>query len=204
VLDVVLDEAQRHDGREKFVRLALADTDRRIAEGKPVAPSFMLACMLWHDVFERWKQLEASGESSFVALQQAIDAVFDAKIGDISGRGRLAADMREVWMMQPRFARRSGQSVYTLIEQPRFRAGFDFLRLRGQAGEVDTELPLWWERFSTANADERERLIGQARDATPTRSPTHAPGADADPARKRRRRRRRSGPGAPEPAPLES
>ncbi len=204
VLDVVLDEAQRHDGREKFVRLALADTDRRIAEGKPVAPSFMLACMLWHDVFERWKQLEASGESSFVALQQAIDAVFDAKIGDISGRGRLAADMREVWIMQPRFARRSGQSVYTLIEQPRFRAGFDFLRLRGQAGEVDAELPLWWERFSMANADERERLIGQARDATPTRSPTHAPGADADPARKRRRRRRRSGPGAPEPAPLES
>ena len=204
VLDVVLDEAQRHDGREKFVRLALADTDRRIAEGKPVAPSFMLACMLWHDVFERWKQLEASGESSFVALQQAIDAVFDAKVGDISGRGRLAADMREVWLMQPRFARRSGQSVYTLIEQPRFRAGFDFLRLRGQAGEVDAELPLWWEWFSAANANERERLIGQARDATPTRSPTHAPGADADPARKRRRRRRRSGSGAPEPAPLES
>ena len=43
VLDVALDEAQRHDGREKFVQLALADTDARVAEGKPVAPSFMLA-----------------------------------------------------------------------------------------------------------------------------------------------------------------
>ncbi len=205
VLDVVLDEAQRHDGREKFVQLALADTDRRIAEGKPVAPSFMLACMLWHDVLERWKQIEAGGETSFNALQQAIDAVFDAKIGDISGRGRLAADMREVWMMQPRFSRRTGQGVHTLVEQPRFRAGFDFLRLRGQVGEVDPALPLWWEQFSNASAIERERLIGQARDEPApalARAPS-APAADVDPARKRRRRRRRAGPGSAEPVPAE-
>ncbi|MFZ2651389.1 MAG: polynucleotide adenylyltransferase PcnB, partial [Burkholderiaceae bacterium] len=158
VLDVVLDEAQRHDGREKFVRLALADTDRRVAEGKPVAPSFMLACMLWHDVLDRWQQFEAQGESPIAALQQAIDAVFEAKIGDISGRGRLAADMREIWMMQPRFNRRSGQSVHTLVEQVRFRAAFDFLHLRGQAGEIDAALPSWWEQFEQADAAERARL----------------------------------------------
>ncbi len=171
VLDVVLDEAQRHDGREKFVQLALADTDRRVGEGKPVAPSFMLACMLWHDVLDRWKAAEAKGESSFSALQQAVDAVFDAKIGDISGRGRLAADMREIWMMQPRFTRRSGQGVQTLVEQPRFRAGFDFLRLRGTAGEIDAALPQWWEQFSTANVDERAALIESAREvAAPGRA----------------------------------
>ncbi len=56
VLDVALDEAQRHDGREKFVQLALADTDARVANGRPVAPSFMLASMLWHDVQSRWQQ----------------------------------------------------------------------------------------------------------------------------------------------------
>ena len=60
VLDVALDEAQRHDGREKFVQLALADTDRRVGEGKPVAPSFMLACMLWHDVLDRWSKLQGA------------------------------------------------------------------------------------------------------------------------------------------------
>ena len=95
VIDVVLDEAHRHDGREKFVQLALADTDRRVGEGKPVAPSFMLACMLWHDVLSGWSKLKARGEASFPALQQAVDTVFDARIGDISGRGKLAADMRE-------------------------------------------------------------------------------------------------------------
>jgi poly(A) polymerase len=206
VLDVVLDEAQRHDGQERFVRLALADTDRRVAEGKPVAPSFMLACMLWHDVLDRWQKFKAQGEPPFVALQQAIDAVFDAKIGDISGRGRLAADMREIWMMQPRFERRVGNSVFTLIEQPRFRAGFDFLRLRGEAGEIDVALPNWWEQFSQADDQARSELVERARTAVPAR-PAHVvadPEASAEPARKRRRRRRRAKPGAEGETPVEA
>ncbi len=220
VIDVVLDEAHRHDGREKFVKLALADTDRRVGEDKPVAPSFMLACMLWHDVLDGWSKLKAQGEPSFPALQQAIDTVFDARIGDISGRGKLAADMREIWMMQPRFERRQGNAVMTLIEQPRFRAGLDFLRLRGDAGEIDGELANWWEDFSQADADGQRALIDAARsaDAATVRRVRGAPrpvaktGPDAvaeagagddveagepegvsegDPVRKRRRRRRK-------------
>ena len=163
VLDVALDEAHRHDGREKFVQLALADTDRRVKEGKPVVPSFMLACMLWHDVLDGWQKLKAKGESPFPALQQAVDTVFDARIGDISGRGKLAADMREIWLMQTRFERRQGNSVATLIEQPRFRAGFDFLRLRGDAGEIDAELANWWEDFSLADEVGRRALLDAAR-----------------------------------------
>ena len=215
VLDVALDEAHRHDGREKFVQLALADTDRRVGEGKPVAPSFMLACMLWHDVLKGWAKLRAKGEPSFPALQQAIDSVFDARIGDISGRGKLAADMREIWMMQPRFERRVGNSVMTLVEQPRFRAGFDFLRLRAEAGEIDAELGTWWESFSLAQPDERRELMSRVREKEhpPRRVRANPPaaavggesaaGADAagaadtgpegDPAKKRRRRRRRPG-----------
>jgi poly(A) polymerase len=221
VLDVALDEAHRHDGREKFVQLALADTDRRVGEGKPVAPSFMLACMLWHDVLDRWSKLKAAGEPSFPALQQAIDTVFDARIGDISGRGKLAADMREIWMMQPRFERRQGNAVMTLIEQPRFRAGFDFLRLRGDAGEIDGELANWWEDFSLADEAGRRALLDTARtsDASVRRvrsapraagvaGPAHEQAAvpaeavegEADPAKRRRRRRRRPAAGAAESA----
>lgn len=193
VLDVALDEAQRHDGREKFVQLALADTDRRVGEGKPVAPSFMLACMLWHDVLDRWQKVKAQGEPPFPALQQAIDAAFDARIGDISGRGKLAADMREIWMMQPRFDRRSGRVPYTLIEQPRFRAGFDFLRLRADAGEIDAELAEWWEDFSLGTDEEREALIEQARESEGRRRKPAGGEAEpaAEPAKKRRRRRRK-------------
>jgi poly(A) polymerase len=206
VIDVVLDEAHRHDGREKFVKLALADTDRRVGEGKPVAPSFMLACMLWHEVQGVWTQLKAKGEPSFPALQQAIDTVFDARIGDISGRGKLAADMREIWMMQPRFERRQGNAVMTLVEQPRFRAGLDFLRLRGDAGEIGGELANWWEDFSLADADAQRALLDAARSHDTVRRVRSAPrsaaapaeveaaepeASEGEPARKRRRRRRK-------------
>jgi len=210
ILDVVLDEAHRHDGREKFVQMALADTDRRVGENKPVAPSFMLACMLWHDVLDRWQKLKAQGEPAFPALQQAIDAVFDARIGDISGRGKLAADMREIWMMQPRFDRRVGSAPFTLVEQPRFRAGFDFLRLRADAGETDGTLAEWWEDFSMGDDEERRALMDVAREQDQARrskggssSGAAASGGasgggstETDPAKKRRRRRRKPA-GAP-------
>jgi len=216
VLDVALDEAQRHDGRERFVREALTDTDARVAAGKPVAPSFMLAAMLWHDVLDGWKRRQADGQPVFPALQDAIDAAFDARIGDISGRGKLAVDMREIWMMQPRLERRSSNTALTLLEQPRFRAGLDFLRLRGEVGEADPALAVWWEALYVAGDDERHRLLEGARETRGPRRlkkatvPPTSTGTAAAPAvaaagepfedggsveggatRKRRRRRRR-------------
>jgi poly(A) polymerase len=218
VLEAVLAHAPEGSAREKFVHLALADTDRRVAEGKAVAPSFMLACMLWHDVDAKWSSLRAQGEHPMPALSQAIDAAFDARIGDISGRGKLAVDMREIWMMQPRFERRTANSAYSLVEQPRFRAGFDFLRLRADAGEVPAELAEWWEDFSLGDDAEREALIEAVREtgrpkrgaapkraapaasaAAPVDEPAGEPAAEqgaeagdaADAPRKRRRRRRK-------------
>jgi poly(A) polymerase len=96
---------------------------------------------------------------------------------------------------------------YTLAQQPRFRAGFDFLRLRADAGEVPAELGAWWESFSTGDDDQRGALMDQARSHDGTRRRTAAPepavtDADeepddtaaegaADAPRKRRRRRRK-------------
>ena len=158
LLDVVVDNAH-----QPFLNLALQDTDRRVGEGKPVAPSFMLACILWADVRDGWQQRLAHGEHTMPALHDAIDDAFNAKIGDVSGRGKLGGDMREIWTMQPRFEKRVGSSPYSMLEQPRFRAGFDFLRLRAQTGEVDLELAEWWEKFSTAYDDERHEMIETVR-----------------------------------------
>ena len=163
LLDVVV---QRAD--DDFVKLALQDTDRRVGEGKPVAPSFLLACVLWADVRKGWSQrLNARpGQRPpppFAALQDAVDEAFEARIGDVSGRGKLGADMREIWMMQPRFDKRVGTSPFSLVDQARFRAGFDFLRLRAQVGEVEEELAHWWETFSMASDDMREDMVDAQR-----------------------------------------
>ncbi len=158
LLDLIVERAGA-----PFVNAALADTDRRVAEGKPVAPSFLLACVLWADVREGWAARLARREHPFPALQNAIDEVFNARIGDVSGRGKLAADMREIWMMQPRFEKRSGSTPYGLVEQPRFRAGFDFMRLRADVGEVDVVLADWWQEFSLADDATREDLMQQVK-----------------------------------------
>jgi poly(A) polymerase len=158
LLDVVVDRAD-----SPFVQGALNDTDRRVGEGKPVAPSFLLACVLWADVREGWAKRLARKEHPYPSLQEAIDEVFDARIGDVSGRGKLAADMREIWMMQPRFEKRVGSTPFGLVEQPRFRAGFDFLRLRADVQEVDMRLADWWQAFSVASDSQREDLVQVAK-----------------------------------------
>lgn len=178
LLDVVVQRAQ-----SRFVRAALEDTDRRVAEGKPVAPSFLLACVLWDDVLPQWQDKQTQGLALIPALQEAIDQVFDTRIGDVSGRGKLGADMREIWFMQPRFERRTPRLALSLLEQPRFRAGFDFLRLRADVQEVDASLADWWQAFSTADDVQRADLLEQAKT-----SGTPAPATAA----KRRRKRRSS------------
>ena len=214
LLDVVVERAD-----SDFVKGALADTDRRVGEGKPVAPSFLLACVLWADVRDGWAQRLARKEHPYPALQDAIDEVFDARIGDVSGRGKLAADMREIWMMQPRFEKRVGATPFSLVEQPRFRAGFDFLRLRADVQEVDETLADWWQEFSMASDAEREDLVQAAKaeqqakprvrrapkpqgeDAAPRAvkvaqaEDADAPQSEGEAAPKKRRRRRRK-PGA--------
>ncbi len=192
--------------QEAFIRRALEDTDERVAQGRAVAPSFLLACLLWFEVQQRWASLKSAGEPAFPALQQAIDDVFAQRVGDISGRGKLAADMRDIWMMQPRFDRRTPSAAQALVDQPRFRAGYDFLRLRAEVGELEVELADWWEEFSLASDEDRLVLLQQVRTspasatsrrrAPATSGHSHPDDPAAAPERKRRRRRRRTAAGA--------
>lgn len=205
LLDVIV---QRGD--EPLIKTALEDTDRRIAAEKGVSPSYLLACVLWRDVSELWAKKKARGAHPFPALQEAIDEIFETRIGDVSGRGKLAADMREIWMMQPRFDKRTSGTVFSLVEHLRFRAGYDFLRLRAETGEVSVSLADWWLEFSEADQTGREDLARQAREEQKTApkvvratKPRVAEGAPipssegpptaetADGPKKRRRRRRK-------------
>jgi poly(A) polymerase len=128
-----------------------------------VVPSFLLACVLWADVRDGWAKRVQQRQPNHIALQEAIDDVFGARIGDVSGRGKLAADMREIWLMQPRFDKRVGRAPFGLVEQPRFRAAFDFLRLRADVAEVDPALPDWWQAFSQADDTLRQDMVEQVR-----------------------------------------
>jgi poly(A) polymerase len=98
--------------------------------------------------------------------------------------------MREIWTMQPRFEKRTGSAPFGLVDQARFRAGFDFLCLRAEVGELDIELADWWEEFQHADDEARLSLIQAVRPAP------RAVRADGSEPRKRTRRRRKPAAGA--------
>jgi poly(A) polymerase len=180
LLDVILEQPLG----ERFVTLALAQTDERVLTERPVSPAFLFAALLWHEVLAAWKAREARGERSLPALESAMDEVLDTQCAKLAITRKLTATMREVWSMQPRFDLRSGQRPYRLIESARFRMAYDFLALRAASGEVPAELEAWWRAFNAGDADTRKAML-----------------LPETGTRKRRRRRRKKGPATPAPSP---
>ena len=173
LLDVILEQPLG----ERFVTLALAQTDERILNGRPVSPAFLFAALLWHEVLAAWRAREKRGERSLPALESAMDEVLELQCRKLAITRRLTATMREIWAMQPRLEQRSGQRPQHLVESPRFRIGYDFLALRAASGEVPAELEAWWRAFQSADADTRRAML------LPDTGP-----------KKRRRRRRKKKP----------
>lgn len=155
LLDVVLE--QPHG--EKFVTLALTNTDERVRAGKPVSPGFLFATLLWHDMQTRWQQFTAAGEYPVPALHRAMDDVLDMQTEKLAIHKRFSSDMREIWGLQHRLEKRSGRSALKLLEHQRFRAGYDFLLLRCESGELDVSVGQWWTDFIDGDPATREALL---------------------------------------------
>ena len=155
LLDVVLEQPMG----EKFIQLALSQTDNRIRTDRSVSPGFLFASLLWHQVLEKWEIYKAQGESSFPALQQAISVVLDSQTEKLAIHRRFTSDMREIMALQPRFEKLSGQAPLRLFENPRFRAAYDFFLLRCESGELPSELGQWWTTFTSVDAEERKNML---------------------------------------------
>jgi len=181
LLDVIIDQPLG----ERFVTLALAQTDERVLSDRPVSPAFLFAALLWHEVLAAWKAREKRAERRIPALEAAMDEVLDAQSGKLAITRRLTATMREVWAMQPRFEERAGQRPYRLLELPRFRMAYDFLALRAASGEAPPEIETWWRAFQGADDETRRAML------LPDTGPRK---------RRRRRRGRKAAEGAPQPA----
>jgi len=179
LLDVILEQPLG----EKFVDLALGQTDARVRVDKPVSPAFLFAALLWHEVLAAWRARAGRGERSLPALYVAMDEVLDLQTDKLAIPRRLTATMKEIWSLQPRFDQRSGKRPFGLLVHPRFRAAYDFLVLRVESGEAPAELAAWWERFIAGGPAERTALL--------------LPAAPGERKRRRRRGRRKTPAGAP-------
>jgi len=73
LLDVVLEQPLG----ERFVMLALKNTDERILGGKSSNPSFLFATLLWHEVLAAWQTSQQKGNPPIPALHMAMNEVID-------------------------------------------------------------------------------------------------------------------------------
>ncbi|MCG9574708.1 polynucleotide adenylyltransferase PcnB [Vibrio tubiashii] len=146
---------------EQMLDLVLDSTDQRIEEGKRINPAFMFAAMLWYPLQEKANQLMEKRKLSFYdAIMEASNYVLDDQVRTIAIPRRHTATIREIWQLQLRMPRRNGKRAFRLMELNKFRAGFDFLEMRGEIEQGDTELlAKWWETFQNAGRNMRQAMV---------------------------------------------
>ncbi|WP_440997396.1 polynucleotide adenylyltransferase PcnB [Arhodomonas sp. SL1] len=159
--DELLDGAG-DDVAVRFVARALANTDLRIMEERPVTPAFLFAALLWPVVEERASASRDDADSYPQALQEAAAEVVQEQVAVVTIPKRFGVPMREIWSLQPRFDNRTGKRAQRLLGHPRFRAAYDFLLLRAEAGDAERELAEWWTAYQDADAEQRKAMTGAA------------------------------------------
>ncbi len=182
-----LNHQQHHYPKTLLVR-ALASTDSRLAENKPVHPAFLFAALLWEPLREQIRHLEANGLDEHEALREAAERVVQAQIRHTALPRRYSLPMREIWELQQRLTVTTGKRPLRLLDHPRFRAGYDFLLLRAEADEQAAELAGWWTRLLALDA------AGRAQATQP------ATGTGKGKPRRRRKSRSRKSDQADQPA----
>ncbi|WP_043887361.1 polynucleotide adenylyltransferase PcnB [Vibrio sp. 16] len=146
---------------EQMLDLVLDSTDQRIEEGKRINPAFMFAAMLWYPLQAKAQQLMEKRKLAYYdAIMEASNQVLDDQVRSIAIPRRHTATIREIWQLQLRMPRRNGKRAFRLMELNKFRAGFDFLEMRGEIEQGETQqLAKWWETFQNAGRNMRQAMV---------------------------------------------
>ena len=164
-----------------LISRGMANTDARIEQGKPVTPAFLFAVLLWQPVRERAAKLEAEGQHPVLALQHASSQIIAEQAVVMATPRRFSLPMREIWMLQLRLESKGGRRSVRLLGHPRFRAAYDFLLLRAEAGEVPEELADWWTEFQETGPEQHEKQATGKRPRKRRRNrPRRSPGGQTE------------------------
>ncbi|MDX1805370.1 MAG: polynucleotide adenylyltransferase PcnB [Alcanivorax sp.] len=146
---------------ERMLLAAMDNTDARLARNKPVTPAFIYAVLLWPVIQSRLPRYLSSGLPPAQALHKAATLALNQQIKHTAIPRRFSTVMREMWELQLRLDKRAGKRADALMEHPRFRAAYDFLLLREQAGEIQPGLGDWWTRYQDQDENGRRDMISQ-------------------------------------------
>jgi len=141
--------------------IALENTDTRIHDDKPVTPAFLFAVLLWFPHIACADQLRKEGMDPLPALEKAMSQVIAEQNQIVIVPKRFTQIMREIWIMQYRFSKRTGNRAFHMLQHPRFRAAYDFMALRALAGDESMELAQWWTTFQDVDETTQHKMVAE-------------------------------------------
>jgi poly(A) polymerase len=144
----------------KLVDLALSNTDSRIAAEKSVTPAFLFSALLWPVLKLKLAQSKNLDLAPQQAFEQAAQSTLMEQLDYTAIPKRFTVACREIWDLQGRLQRRNKRSIESAFKHPRFRAAYDFLLLREQAGEELDGLGQWWTDFQNGDQKKKTELSG--------------------------------------------
>lgn len=169
---------QAPEPAQRLVDLALRNTDERLAQNKSVTPAFLFASLLWPALQLRLQQQAEDLPPQQQFYNAASEIILD-QLGYTAIPKRFSIGSREIWDLQRRLQRRNRRNVFSVFNHPRFRAAYDFLLLREEAGEDLGGLGNWWTEFQNGDTTQRNTMIAAL--------------SKSDKGRRRRRRKKSSG-----------
>ena len=189
LLPTVASYLNRHpDGAvSRLVRQGLVNTDQRVAAGKPVTPTFLFALLLYGPFAEIIEKQPQEKWHDIGTIVDAVDRAARGAQGRIAIPKRFSLGVREMFAAQPRLEQPRGRRALRMLEQPRFRAGFDLLLLRADMGLASRELADWWTKVQEVSQTDRDRMADAL--APPQRQVGEGGAARRGPRRRRRRGR---------------
>lgn len=152
--------ASKIDDISPLVAKVADNTDVRIQSGKSINPAFFYAALLWPAYQKQTEKLKQN-IPLVEAMNKAAIRVINAQ-RNITAIPRFSESfIRETWSLQPRLITPKPRQVPALVEQQRFRAGYDFLYLREQSGDADTlGMGQWWHDYQEMDTNSaREQAI---------------------------------------------
>lgn len=138
--------------QQTLINQGLADTDRRISEGKAVTPAYLFAVLLWASYLAKREEKPFRGESPFDTAYRAATNVILDQSSRLTFPRRFSLQTREIWVMQMRLEERAGKKrALRLMDHRQFRAAYDFMLLRYAAGEPLKNSVSWWKDAVESN-----------------------------------------------------
>ena len=150
---------EQHQHARELIVEALKSTDRRVKNSRPVTPAFLFAALLWPPMRMLAKDLIQQGMPPVPAFQQASMVVITNQCNHIAIPRRFSMMVRDIWDLQARLERRQPKQIEAILRHPKFRAGYDFLLLREQAGEHLSSVGHWWTDIQELDEHSRHSMI---------------------------------------------